>query len=389
MKIALFVSGSIAAFKVPTLVSMLVKNGHEIRVVMSESAKYFVTEESLAIMSKHSVLTDDNQFQNPQHVSHIELAQWAELALVAPASENTIAKLANGIADNVVTTTFLATNAPKIIVPAMNNQMWSAHQTQENISHLKDLNMLVVDPEIGMLAEGYEAKGKMPEPATIDLIVETFDSSQFLKGKKILISAGGTRERLDPVRFLTNDSSGKMGTAIANVAAGAGAFVTLVTTKDQLTIPNVEKIFVDSAEELSTQMSNRFPDTDVAIMAAAVSDYRIDNVSDKKIKKTSSTDGIDLHLIQNLDILAELGRTKKNQYVVGFAAETDKLIDNATKKLESKKADMIVANLVGTSDTGFNSENNEVTILRRNKQFETISKTSKLKIAARILKELP
>ncbi|MGR3742338.1 bifunctional phosphopantothenoylcysteine decarboxylase/phosphopantothenate--cysteine ligase CoaBC [Companilactobacillus sp. DQM5] len=388
MKIALFVSGSIAAFKIPTLVSSLIKNGHEVRVAMTSSAKYFVTEKSLAIMSKHPVLTDENQFQNAEHVSHIELAQWAELALIAPASANTIAKLANGIADNVVTTTLLATNAPKIVIPAMNNQMWSSQQTQENISRLRKFNINVIEPEVGMLAEGYEAKGKMPEPSTISLIVENFDSSQFLKGKKILISAGGTKERLDPVRFLTNDSSGKMGTALANAAAGAGALVTLVTTKDLPTIPNVKKIFVESAQELNNKILENFSNTDIVIMAAAVSDYRVDHVANQKIKKTSPTAGLDLHLIQNPDILSELGQKKENQYVVGFAAETNDLVANATKKLEAKKADMIIANSVGGENKGFNSEDNEITILRHNQEPKVVSKMAKTQIAKIILKEL-
>lgn len=386
--IAIYITGSIAAYKVPLLVRSLIKDGHVVRVAMTKSAQNFVTANTLAILTKHPVLLDDNEFINPEHVVHVELANWADLSIVVPATANTIAKLANGLADNVVTSSLLATKSPKIIVPAMNNQMWFAQPTQENLATLKKYNYNILNPDTGFLAEGYSAKGKMPEPEIIKLFVDSLSTQTFLKDKNILISAGGTSEKIDPVRFLTNHSSGKMGTALANVAAAAGANVTLVTTKALPTLPNVNVENATSAIELQKKMQSYFGSQDIVIMAAAISDFRIDQPTDHKIKKESDTAGLDLHLSQNPDILKELGAVKTNQYLVGFAAETNDLIDNGNKKLDRKNVNMIVANQVGQSNTGFNADENKVSLLTKNKKPIDLPQASKIEVAKDILEQI-
>lgn len=386
--IAIYITGSIAAYKVPLLVRSLIKDGHVIRVAMTKSAQNFVTANTLAILTKHPVLLDDNEFINPEHVVHVELANWADLSIVVPATANTIAKLANGLADNVVTSSLLATKSPKIIVPAMNDQMWFAQPTQENLATLKKYNYNILNPDTGFLAEGYSAKGKMPEPEIIKLFVDSLSTQTFLKDKNILISAGGTSEKIDPVRFLTNHSSGKMGTALANVAAAAGANVTLVTTKALPTLPNVNVENATSAIELQKKMQSYFGSQDIVIMAAAISDFRIDQPTDHKIKKESDTAGLDLHLSQNPDILKELGAVKTNQYLVGFAAETNDLIDNGNKKLDRKNVNMIVANQVGQSNTGFNADENKVSLLTKNKKPIDLPQASKIEVAKDILEQI-
>lgn len=386
-KIALFVTGSIAAYKTPNLVRLLVKNGHDVRVAMTSSATKFVTAESLAIVSKNPVLQDFNESNSPEHVTHIELAKWADLSLIVPASANTIAKLANGIADNFVTSTLLAMNTTKIVIPAMNDVMYNSPATTRNINQLKEDGFIVLEPSTGFLAEGYESKGRMPEPEQISLYVESLSSIN-LQNKNILISAGGTIERIDPVRYISNDSSGKMGFALANVAQAAGANVKLVTTKEQPYIQGIQIIKVDSANELNNEMNYHFDSQDIVIMAAAVSDYHVLNSSDKKIKKTQDTNELSIKLVQNPDILKGLGKKKTTQYLVGFAAETNDVLENANKKLEKKNADMIVANKVGPNNLGFNSDTNSIVILRKNHDAIKFNNLSKLENAKKIFHEI-
>ena len=367
--IALFVTGGIAAYKIPLLVRALVKAGHDVRVAMTASAQKFVTPETLAIVSKHAVLTDGHEFDHPEHVAHVALAHWADLGVVVPATANTLAKLAAGLADNVVTTTLLAMTAPKLMVPAMNDQMWQNPQTQRNIARLiSRQGYRLLPPATGQLAEGYTGVGR-------------------IKGRRIIVSAGGTKERLDPVRYLTNDSSGKMGTAIANAAAGAGAAVTLVTTRELPVVPGVTVKPVTSAQSMADAILADFPDADAVIMAAAVADYRAPTISDHKIKKVDANSGLTLPLVQNPDILATLGQKKTHQVVIGFAAETNDLLANAQTKLTKKKADMIVANPVDATH-GFNADTDTVTFLRPDQPPVTLPEMTKQKVAMALIEQL-
>ncbi|WP_262316253.1 bifunctional phosphopantothenoylcysteine decarboxylase/phosphopantothenate--cysteine ligase CoaBC [Lacticaseibacillus parakribbianus] len=381
--IGVFVTGGIAAYKVPGIVRDLIKAGHEVRVAMTPSAAAFVTPTTLATVSKAQVLTDADAEQNPEHVAHVALAHWMDLAVVVPATANTLAKLAFGLADNVVTTTLLAFNGPKLLVPAMNDQMWQNPQTQQNIAHLKALGFRVLQPATGFLAEGYAAVGRMPEPSVIAAFIATYQPAAFLAGRTVLVTAGGTRERLDPVRYLTNDSSGKMGTALANVAAAAGARVTLITTATQPVLPDVTVVKVASAAQMTQAVLAAFAESDVAIMAAAVADYRPVSAADLKLKKTG-TAGLSLELTQTQDILKTLGTTKTHQLVVGFAAETDHLLANAQQKLAAKHADLLVANRVGPG-IGFNQDVNQVTLLAPSREPEAVPAASKVAVAAAIL----
>lgn len=386
-QIALFVTGGIAAYKTPLLVRALVKAGHDVRVAMTTSAEKFVTPETLAIVSKHAVLTDGHEFDHPEHVAHVALAHWADLGVIVPATANTLAKLAAGMADNVVTTTLLAMAAPKLMVPAMNDQMWQNPQTQHNITKLTEQQgYLLLPPATGQLAEGYVGVGRMPEPDQIALYVESLDEP-LLKGRHIIVSAGGTKERLDPVRFLTNDSSGKMGTAIANAAAGAGATVTLVTTKQLPVVPGVTVKPVTSAQSMADAIMIEFEEADAVVMAAAVADYRAPTISDHKLKKADANSGLTLTLVQNPDILATLGQKKTHQLVIGFAAETNDLLANAQVKLTKKKVDMIVANAVDATH-GFNADTDAVTLLRPNQPPVTLPEMPKQQVAVALIKQL-
>lgn len=383
--IALFVTGGIAAYKVPLLVRGLIKSGHTVRVAMTQAATHFVTPDTLAILTKHPVLTDGSEFTAPEHVAHVELAKWADIAVVVPATANTIAKLANGIADNVVSTTLLAFHGPLFVVPAMNDQMWANPATQHNLTTLTAFGVHILQPATGFLAEGYVGKGRMPEPDIIQRFIEATPEHPFLAGRHVLISAGGTRERLDPVRYLTNDSSGKMGTALANVALAAGAQVTLVTTAHQPVLPGIDVVAVSSAAEMADAMTAHYADADIVVMAAAVADFRPQAVADNKIKKQDSEMQLTLQLEQNPDILAQLGAAKTHQFLVGFAAETQDLLHYATQKLHKKHADMIVANQVGQATTGFNAETNAVTLLRPDQEPQPLELATKTAIAAQIL----
>ncbi|WP_461213187.1 bifunctional phosphopantothenoylcysteine decarboxylase/phosphopantothenate--cysteine ligase CoaBC [Lacticaseibacillus sp. GG6-2] len=383
-KIGIFVTGGIAAYKIPLLVRQLVRAGHEVRVVMTPAAKTFVTAQTLETVSKHPVLTDETEFAQPAHVAHVELAHWLDLAVVVPATANTIAKLAVGLADNVVTTTLLAFNGPKLVVPAMNDQMWLNAQTQANVAHLVAQGFHVLPPATGFLAEGYQAVGRLPELDVIAAFIRCFQATPFLSGKRLVITAGGTKERIDPVRYIGNDSSGKMGTALANVAAAAGASVTLVTTATLPTLPQVRVQQVQTATQMQAAVFDAFDDCDAVIMAAAVADYRVATPSAHKLKKTSTTSGLTLDMVQNPDILATLGAKKTHQLVVGFAAETNDLLANAQKKLAKKRADLLVANVVGNGH-GFNQETNAVWLLRPDQQPKAVPEASKEDIATVIL----
>ncbi|MFD1393607.1 bifunctional phosphopantothenoylcysteine decarboxylase/phosphopantothenate--cysteine ligase CoaBC [Lacticaseibacillus jixianensis] len=384
--IGVFVTGGIAAYKTPNIVRLLIKAGYDARVAMTASAGHFVTAETLATVSKHAVLTDASEFAAPEHVAHVALAHWMDVALVVPATANTLAKMAFGLADNVVTTTLLAFNGLTLVVPAMNDQMWANPQTQANVAHLRARGVRVLEPAVGFLAEGYSAKGRMPAEAVVALFVQTATSDQFLAGCKVVVTAGGTRERLDPVRYLTNDSSGKMGTALANVAAAAGAQVTLVTTAAQPVLPAVQQVAVASAAEMKAAVEAHFAAADIVIMAAAVADYRPAQAADHKLKKTGEA-GMTLPLVQNPDILKALGAAKTHQFVAGFAAETDHVLANAAAKLARKHVDLLIANQVGAG-RGFNADDNEVVLLWPDRAPQPLARASKLTLASQILRQI-
>lgn len=383
-KIGVFVTGGIAAYKTPNLVRLLIKAGFEVRVAMTPAAANFVTVQSLATVSKHAVLTDAAEFAVPEHVAHVELARWMDLAIVVPATANTLAKMVMGLADNVVTTTLLAFAGLKLVAPAMNDKMWANPQTQANLAHLQQQGVQVLPPATGFLAEGYSGKGRLPDEAEIVLFAQLATTDQYLAHTRVVVTAGGTRERLDPVRYLTNDSSGKMGTALANAAAAAGAEVTLVTAAHQVTLPGVTVVPVTTAKDMNTAVQARFAETDIVIMAAAVADFRPSETANHKLKKTGDQ-GLALNLVQNPDILATLGTQRTHQFVAGFAAETDKLLVNAEAKLARKHVDMLIANQVGKGQ-GFNQDDNAVTLLQPGQPPVSLPRAAKLVLAQQILR---
>lgn len=388
-RVTVFVTGGIAAYKSADLVRRFIKAGAEVRVAMTKSACEFIQPLTFQVLSKHNVLVDTFDEKDAEVVSHINLADWTELAVIAPATANIIAKMANGIADDVVSTTLLAITAPRLIVPAMNQHMLENPATQANISKLENFGYTVLEPDTGFLAEGYEGKGRMPEPESIvnsaQLLLIEKTTNLPLKGKKVLVSAGGTRERIDPVRYLTNESSGKMGHSIAEAARDLGAKVTLVTAS-KLEYPfGVETIPVSSAREMQEIIMKDFDTTDIVVMAAAVSDYRPKHQADHKIKKTE--DDLQILLEENPDILATMGNQKNKQFLIGFAAETDRVEEYAKGKLIRKKADMIVANDVSKEHAGFNKDTNEVIIFQTNKNPIHIETKSKKEVAKDILLE--
>ncbi|MDK1727454.1 bifunctional phosphopantothenoylcysteine decarboxylase/phosphopantothenate--cysteine ligase CoaBC [Dellaglioa algida] len=385
-KIGLIVTGGIAAYKSLGLVRSMVKQGAEVRVVMTNAATKFVTPLSFETLSKNNVLTDLFSEKESEHVAHIEFADWADLTVVAPATANMIAKMANGVADDFASTTLLATEAPKVVVPAMNEHMLMNPAMQRNLRLLEQDGVQVIEPETGFLAEGYSGKGRFPELETIMAVVNAnfSDKDKPLKGKNILVTAGGTQERIDPVRFIGNDSSGKMGFAIAIEAQKLGANVTLVSGVSKLPDPvGITTIRVKTAIELSEAITRRFAEQNILIMAAAVSDYRVQNVADQKIKKDEDT--LTLTLEKNPDILKQLGKIKQNQYLVGFAAETQNGLINAQEKLEKKNLNLLVLNDVSNAAIGFNSNENEVTLLRPQMENIFIKQTSKKQIARELL----
>lgn len=391
-KIALYVTGGIAVYKVVDLMRSFIKNGAEVRVAMTESAMKFVTPMTFQILSRHEVYVDTFSENDPAHVAHVDLSDWADLSVVAPATANTIGKMAYGLADNFVTSALLATSSSIFVVPAMNTDMFENTATQENIQTLKTRGIYIVEPDTGFLAEGYEGKGRYPENERVleeleDFII-TSEETLPLRGYKILISAGGTKERIDPVRYITNDSSGKMGHAIAKAAYQYGAEVTLVTASN-LEIPKaIHRIQVDSAKEMYEAIDKRFEDLDVLIMAAAVSDYGVTNAATSKMKKEDRKEPLAIKLQENPDILKTMGAKKKNQFLVGFAAETHQLEEYALKKLTEKNLDLIVANEVGKEETGFDSDDNHVVIFTKENERLEIPKTSKTEIARHLLDKI-
>lgn len=385
-QIIVIVTGGIAAYKAAYFVRELVKQGAVVRVVMTSSAQQFITPFTFEVLTQQPVMTDMFHPIKAGSVQHIEWAQWADLIFVVPATANLIAKMAQGMADDAALTIILASQAQKVVAPAMNDQMWENPATQRNIQQLQHDNILVIMPTTGFLAEGYEGKGRLPEP--VDILAQTeirlLAQNGALKNQRVLITAGGTREALDPVRFLTNRSSGKMGYALAQAAAEAGASVQLITTINRNVAYGVTTIMVESTQEMYDQVMSHVPDSDIFISAAAVAYYRPAQKADQKIKKTDDNN-MTINLVKNPDILAEVGHHKRQQYVVGFAAETQNLLAYADAKLKTKGADMLVANDVSRSDIGFSSDDNQVVVLTASHEPQYLPVQSKLDTARAII----
>ena len=386
VKIGVFVMGGIAAYKVPELVRQLIKKGAQVQVAMTQSAQEFVTPLTLQVLTKRPVLTHTFDEREPSQVQHVAMADWCDLALVVPATANGLAKMAHGLADDVVTTTLLAVTAPILVVPAMNVHMYENPATQRNLAQLRADGLTIMEPDTCFLAEGYEGKGRLPElhriVAQVERLYARTHLPQSLSGKQVIVSAGGTRERIDPVRYISNDSSGKMGYAMAQAADWLGATVTLVSTTQSLLPPEgVQVQEVTSAQELAQAMTSHYNQMDYVVMAAAVSDYRVKHPHDQKIKKVAGQTDWQLDLVQNPDILAQLGQTKRQQVLIGFAAETQNLLEHARAKLSKKGADWLIANDVSNPAIGFNSDKNQVYVLGAQGQEVLLPQQSKTSLA--------
>ena len=385
-EIVLGVTGGIAAYKSAEIVSRLRHSGANVHVIMTRNATEFVAPLTFQTLSANQVVTDTFEAPEYWNVEHVALAKLADIFVVAPATANILAKMASGIADDMLSTTLLATKAQILVAPAMNTGMWTAPATQNNVKVLKERGVLMIGPESGMLACGDEGAGRMSEPETIvGEICRILSRKQDYAGKKVLITAGATRERLDPVRFITNDSSGKMGFAIAEAARDRGAEVTVIRGSVTAEIPaGIRMIRIESARELYDAMMQKAPEQDVIIQAAAVSDYRPAEQKDRKIKKESGSD-LTLILTENPDIAKAVGEQKKpGQTLVGFAAETDNLLKNAKSKLGKKKLDLIVANDVTKPGAGFNVDTNIAVLITSDGSTEEPLQT-KRQLAERIL----
>ena len=379
------VSGGIAAYKTPNLISALVKEGAEVKVVMTRAATEFVTELTFATMSKNPVVTD--MFERPKQwdVEHISLAKWADVLFIVPATANIIGKLANGIADDMLSTVAMACRVPLLIAPAMNTAMYENAAVQENMKKLAARGAHFVEPEEGRLACGDVGKGKLaPVEELLDAVAAEIGFTKDFTGKKIMVTAGPTQERIDPVRFITNHSSGRMGYEIARAARYRGAEVTLVSGKTNLTPPRgVTVVQVGSAQDMLLACRKFSGEADIMIKTAAVADYRPKQTAEHKIKKGGA---VTLELEQTTDILRELGGEKRpEQTLVGFCMETENLVENAKKKLEKKHLDMIVANSLLDENAGFGSANNTVTIIDRLGRMENLPNMSKFDVANEIL----
>ncbi len=388
-KIVLGVTGGIAVYKAVDLVSRLRKQGCEVRVVMTEHAQQFVTPLTFKEISGNQVAVSMWTANQEFNVEHIALANWADVFVVAPATANIIAKMAYGLADDLLSTTLLAAQAPIIVCPAMNTGMFENPATQENIAKLQSRGVTVMPPAVGVLACGTSGAGRLPEPPQIVEFISDFFAKREgdMRGLKVLVTAAGTREPIDPVRFVGNRSSGKMGYAVAQMAAERGADVLLVSGPSALTPPaNVRTIKVETTNEMLEACLAAYPEMDIVIKAAAVADYRPRDVADQKIKKKTD-DALTVVMDKNPDILKTLGAAKTHQVLVGFAAETQNLIDNARDKVVKKNLDMIVANDVTAAGAGFNADTNIVKFLFADGAIQSLDCLPKTEVAQRILNE--
>ncbi|AEV95321.1 bifunctional phosphopantothenoylcysteine decarboxylase/phosphopantothenate--cysteine ligase CoaBC [Pediococcus claussenii] len=387
MKNYLFIlNGGIAIYKVIDVIRHQIKNGNKVRVVMTEMAKHFITPLTFQTLTNEDVFSNfEDNVEDP--VAHVSLADWADVIVVAPATANFIAKMANGIGDDFASTIVLARHSPVYVIPAMNSHMWSNFATKRNVKQLRDDGIYVLEPDDGLLAEGYTGKGRFPE---IDQINQFLDSekqvAKDLENFKIVVTAGGTREPIDPVRFIGNFSSGKMGYAIANEAAQRGAKVILITGPTNLKVPTqVISESIETVRDLQESLNKAVTDADVVIMAAAVSDYRPLEKAQHKLKKENFDGNLEIKLVENPDVIANMKRPDTLKMVVGFAAETDDLLDHASTKLAKKRLDMIVANDVSGNGIGFGADDNAVTLLQPDKDKIVLKKQIKNSIAREIL----
>lgn len=385
-KVLVGVSGGIAAYKACDLVSKLTQQGADVRVMLTENATKFVSPLTFQALSRNPVYIDTFLEQDPKKIAHIDVADWADIAIIAPATANTIGKIAHGIGDDMLSTTLLATRAETYIAPAMNVNMYNNPAVIRNMKQLEKWGYHFIEPGAGYLACGYVGKGRLEEPQTIiDTIKQHHLNQERLTGKSILISAGPTEEKVDPVRFFTNRSSGKMGYALAEAAAKRGAKVTLVSGPVHLEVthPNIKRVDVITAEEMYQAMHENFKQSDIVIKAAAVADYRPKHIYDQKMKKQPGD--LSIQMERTKDILQSLGEQKESQFVVGFAAETMDPIENGLRKLKGKHLDAIVVNNVAMEGAGFGGDTNIVTYI--NKQMETSELTiaTKAEIADHLL----
>jgi phosphopantothenoylcysteine decarboxylase/phosphopantothenate--cysteine ligase len=388
-KIVLGITGGIAAYKAALLVRLLVQKGAEVRVVMTPMAKEFITPLTLSTLSRNPVLTEFYDTTTGNWNSHVDMGTWADAMLVAPLTASSMSKMVNGQADNLLITTYLSARCPVFLAPAMDLDMFAHPSTRDNIGRLRSYGNIIIEPAVGELASGLEGKGRMEDPESIVRVLYDFFEPKDMINKKILITAGPTYEKIDPVRFIGNYSSGKMGFALAETCARRGAKVTLVTGPVSLSLQNktIERINVENAEEMSKVVMNRWEEMDGAILAAAVADFTPVERKENKIKRKGDVLTISFH--PTIDIAAELGKMKRHeQFLVGFALENENEEQNALEKMERKNFDFIVLNSLQDPDSGFGFDTNKVTILHRSglkKQYEL---KSKLDVADDIVKEM-
>jgi phosphopantothenoylcysteine decarboxylase/phosphopantothenate--cysteine ligase len=390
--ILLGVTAGIAAYKTAHLVRLFIKSGAQVKVVMTPASKDFVTPLTLATLSKNPVYStffDKNEDENEEWNSHVDLGLWADYMVIAPATANTLSKMSNGVCDNLLLASYLSAKCPVFFAPAMDLDMYQHPATSKSIAKLKSFGNTFIPPASGELASGLVGEGRMEEPENIVAFIEkSIIKGLPFYGKKVLITAGPTYEAIDPVRFVGNHSSGKMGFELAKKAANLGAEVILITGPSSEIISNslVKRIDVVSAEQMYEETHNYFPSVDIAILSAAVSDYKPKEVAKNKIKK--STDTISLELIKTKDILASLGAIKKEQVLVGFALETANELENAKSKLQKKNLDFIVLNSLNDEGAGFKNETNKVTIIDKFENISEFSLKSKAEVASDIFNEI-
>ncbi len=384
-KIILGITGGIAAYKCAHLVRLLVKEGAEVKVILTPAATQFITPQTLSVLSKNEVLTDffDSDFN---WNNHVHLAEWADLMLIAPLTANSLAKMASGICDSLLLATYLSARSKTIVAPAMDLDMYQHPTVKKNLETLTSFGNLVIPAETGELASGLSGEGRMAEPENIVLFLKEFLSKNLpLSGKSALVNAGPTYESIDPVRFIGNRSSGKMGLALAEELSKKGARVTLVMGPSHLKINSgiIQVIYVESSDQMYDATLSHFKEKDIVICSAAVADYKPAKVSDQKIKKKE--EDLSLNLVKTKDILGELGKLKTSQCLVGFALETQNVEEYATQKLQKKNLDLIVANSAVEAGSGFGVDTNKITIIDRHNKITKFELKTKQEVAADIV----
>ena len=385
-KILLAVCGSIAAYKTAFFVRLLKKEGAEVQVIMTESAKDFITPLTLATLSKNPVHSSYFNQENGDWHNHVELGLWADLMIIAPLSANTLGKMANGICDNLLLATYLSAKCPVIVAPAMDLDMYRHPSTTGNLKKLQSFGNEIIEAREGELASGLSGQGRMAEPEELlEYVKKKASDSEKLKGKRVLITSGPTFEAIDPVRFIGNHSSGKMGGAIADQFRKAGAKVTMVTGPVEKFPTDVEIINVTSADEMLQATESKYAESDIVVFAAAVSDFKPSSRSDQKIKKKEGEEKLEIVLTKNPDIAATLGKKKKNQFHIGFALETSNEEQNAKEKLDKKNFDLIVLNSLNDNGAGFKGDTNRVTFYDKHNNKQLFELKDKQEVAADIV----